>query len=298
MIGAAVTAHQAKGAIMRVIPPVKTNAGGLIQIVTNIKNIGKSPGKFYTKVSIPGTDIAAIQSNSVLLEPGQQGVVYQTLQMPPIIPTSSLLQVKSDLYRQNASNPSATPIYDDTNYAQLPHPSTTLGMPPPLPPMPNYPMQQFPAPYPYRAFSSRGHDKHIEKKFKHLSKHHPDHPDNIHPSHPRHPFHPDHPYKQHIKPMIAVIPLLSWYPPGMPITIATVGFIPGEPVTIQIYVVVDIAGMSRFKQKIGMRRTVATMDGTTYPLQIPVPPILGRQIAIVAIGNMSGKRVHKKIRIG
>lgn len=136
--------QEAKGVILQVIPPVKTQKGALFQVVTQIQNIGHKAGKFYTKVSVGLLGLTDVQSNGAFLAPGQKGVVYQSLQMPEFPPEGSLFQIKSDLYKQALDNPSAPEQIQDSNQANLPNPDTTLGMPPPTPPIPNFPVSQVP----------------------------------------------------------------------------------------------------------------------------------------------------------
>lgn len=138
--------QDARGVILRVITPVKTTKGGLFQIVTQIKNIGNQPGKVFTKVSIPSISIQGVQSNSAFLEPGKEGVVYQSFTMPTSFPTGSptLLPVTSELYVQSLKSPNAVPSLQDSNTANMPTPDTVLGSPPPLPPIPNIPQLPIP----------------------------------------------------------------------------------------------------------------------------------------------------------
>jgi hypothetical protein len=145
------TSYQfAKGVILQVVPPVKTQAGQLFQVVTQIQNVGHQAGKFFTKVSVPQLGIAEVQSNSIYLAPAQKGVLYQSLQMPATVNQAAIYTVQSDLYKSNIDSPGAPDEKQDSNQANLPNPSTTYGLPPPIPPIPNFPTSQVPnAPMPF-----------------------------------------------------------------------------------------------------------------------------------------------------
>ena len=71
-----------RGVIKQVITPVKTEFNKLFQLVVKVQNIGNKPGKFFIKVDIPSITLLGIQSNSIFLNEGQEGVIYQSLQMP------------------------------------------------------------------------------------------------------------------------------------------------------------------------------------------------------------------------
>lgn len=135
-----------RGVILRVITPVKTQKGQLFQIVTQVKNLGNQPGKISTKVSIPMLNITEVESNSAMLEPGKEAVVYQTLPMPATLPPgmAQLIPVTSDLWVTSLKSPAGMPQKQDSNTATMPSPDTVLGSPPPIPAMPNIPQLPIP----------------------------------------------------------------------------------------------------------------------------------------------------------
>lgn len=136
--------QNAKGVIVQVIPPVRTQKGALFQVVVQIQNIGHKAGKFYVKTSVPSINIAEVTSNSAFLAPGAKGVIYQSMQMPTTVGSDALMTLMTELWQSPLDNPQATPLIQDSNQATLPNPNTTLGMPPPIPPIPNFPVSQVP----------------------------------------------------------------------------------------------------------------------------------------------------------
>lgn len=136
--------QNAKGVIVQVIPPVRTQKGALFQVVVQIQNIGHKAGKFYVKTSVPAINLAEVTSNSTFLAPGAKGVIYQTMQMPTTVGPDALMTLMTELWQSPLDNPQATPLIQDSNQATLPNPNTTLGMPPPIPPIPNFPVSQVP----------------------------------------------------------------------------------------------------------------------------------------------------------
>ncbi len=136
--------QNAKGVIVQVIPPVRTQKGALFQVVVQIQNIGHKAGKFYVKTSVPAVNIAEVTSNSAFLAPGAKGVIYQSMQMPSTVGADALMTLITELWQSPLDNPQATPLIQDSNQATLPNPNTTLGMPPPIPPIPQFPVSQVP----------------------------------------------------------------------------------------------------------------------------------------------------------
>lgn len=283
--------QDARGVIKRVITPVKTEKGKLFQVVTQVQNIGNSPGKFETKVSIPAIGIQDALSNSIMVSPGQTTTLLHSLTMPTTLPENigQLIPVQSDLYVTSLKNTNAQPILHYSNTANIPAPGTVLGSPPPTPPIPNIPLpgqggpQQQPAPYPF--------------------------PPSMGPR----PF--PLPFPQYTtEPAIHYYPNQPTLPVGSPLAIVCTGFSPGETVTIQLYSVKDGVGVPKLKEKLKQTTTIAGYNGTTSPVQTTVPKVGGSgglfglmgifsiggsggdndRFAIVAVGNDSN---IKKTRI-
>jgi hypothetical protein len=136
--------QEAKGVIVQVIPPVRTQKGALFQVVVQIQNIGHKAGKFYVKTSVPSINIAETISNSAFLAPGAKGVIYQSMQMPSTVGPDALMTLMTELWKSPLDSPQAVHLIQDSNQATLPNPNTTLGMPPPIPPIPQFPVSQVP----------------------------------------------------------------------------------------------------------------------------------------------------------
>jgi hypothetical protein len=289
--------QDAKGVILRVITPVKTEKGKLFQIVTQVQNIGNQPGKFETKVSIPALGIPETLSNSIMVSPGQKEVLYQTLQMPTTLPENlgQIIQVKSDLYVTSLRNTNAQPILHYSNTATLPVPGTVLGNPPPTPPIPGIPLP--------------GQGQGQNPTFPPLG---PPPLPFMPPSPQPIPF----PYPINNTPAIIVYPNQTEYPVGSQITMVGTGFDPGETVTVQIYSVKD--GFSTtLKERLKSTTTIAGYNGTTNPVSTTVPKVGGSgglfglggifsiggsgvdndRFAIVMIGSNNDEKVQKILNI-
>lgn len=255
--------QDAKGVILRVITPVRTEIGKLFQIVTQVQNIGNQPGKFETKVSVPALNIQETLSNSIMVSPGQKNVLYQTLQMPATLPENlgQIIQVQSDLYVTSLRNTNAQPILHYSNTATLPVPGTVLGNPPPRPPIPGIPLpgqgqgpQSFPPlgppPMPPMGMPYPGHG---------------------------YGYGYGHGYGYgygHGTPEIIVFPNQSVYPVGTQITMIGTNFDPGESVKVQIYSVKDGIGL-RLKERLKQTTAMAGHNGTTRPVSTTVPKVGG-----------------------
>ena len=233
-----------------------------------------------------------VESNTIFLDAGQHGVIYQSLQMPTEVPPTTLLQVKSDLYKKDLNAPYSSPTPEATNTANIPNPSTTLGMPPLPPPLPNFPIPpMIPGGRAYAAYE-------YPQQYQMAPPTYPT-PPAIPFMAPRYyPMQPFY-YPQPIPPGITIHPPSrnNKYKAGRPIMISASGFYPGEQVIFQLYVGRSLLGIVRLSTQLHRVVSQAMYNGSTYPVWIQLPKAKYKTLNIVAIGTHSNKKEVTSIEL-
>lgn len=270
----------AKGVINAITPPQFTQPNQEFIVITDMQNIGGTPAKFATQISIPDINISGSTSNSTLVNPLQKMKIGHRIIMPANVSTAQLLNAQVQLInipltQSGVATAGTAPVVDDNGKVSIPSP----GYRGPLPPMGGgiagtlqsgvglFPTPQGGFPQPPTMPPSFGP------------------PNFLGPPIPA------------AVGGLQLVPTQASYMNGQQVTAIASGFMPGEPVTIQIYSVTNLQGMMQFGTRLYSTNVTASPQGVATK-SIPIISSGGNRSAVIAIGNMSGQRQQIIINVG